>query len=67
MEQLGLKLVVRLHTTRLKQHLLTKFMDMRAQKKGRGILLAFEDNIGPALAEHVNLMVIMMLLSSTSC
>ena len=63
MEQLGLKLDIRLHTTRLKQRLLTKFMDMRAQKKGQDILLVFEDDIGPALAKHANLMAITMLLS----
>jgi len=45
MEQLGLKLDLRRHTTRLKQHLLAKFMDMRAQKKGRNILLVFEDDL----------------------
>ena len=51
MEQLGIKLDMRLHTTRLKERLLAKFTDMRAQKKGRDVLLAFEDDIGPALAK----------------
>ena len=74
MEQLGIKLDMRPHTTRLKQRLvavmilalrlvavmiqtlsgsplLAEFTDMRAQKKGRDILLAFENDIGPALAK----------------
>lgn len=49
MEQLGVKLETRVHTTRLKDRLLAQFHDMRAQKKGRDILLAFED-VGAALA-----------------
>ena len=51
MDQLGIKLDMRPHTTRLKQRLLAEFTDMRAQKKGRDILLAFENDIGPALAK----------------
>ena len=51
MEQLGFKLDMRLRITRLKQHLLAEFTDIRAQKKGRDVLLAFKDDIGPALAK----------------
>ena len=51
MEQLGIQLHIRLHTTRLKQCLLAEFTDMRAQKKGQDVLLAFEGDIGLALAK----------------
>ena len=51
MEQLGVKLDARVHTTRLKQRLLAQFTDMQAQKQGRDILLAFEEDIGTALAK----------------
>ena len=51
MEQLGVKLDVRVHTTRLKQRLLAQFIDMQAQKQGRDILMAFEEDIGTALAK----------------
>ena len=51
MEQLGIKANGRVHTTRLKQHLLAQFTDMRAQKKGRYVLMTFEEDIGPALTK----------------
>lgn len=51
MEQLGVKLDTRVHTTRLKQRLLAQFTDMRAQRKGRDVLMAFEEDIGTALAK----------------
>lgn len=51
MEQLGVKLDTRVHTTRLKQCLLAQFTDMQAQKKGRDVLIAFEEDIGTALAK----------------
>ena len=51
MEQLGIKLDMRLHTTRLKQCLSAEFIDMKAQKKGHDVLLAFEGDIGSALAK----------------
>ena len=50
-EQLGVKLDTRVHTTRLKQCLLAQFTDMQAQKKGRDVLMAFEEDIGTALAK----------------
>jgi len=54
-EQLGIKTNERVHVTRLKQHLLAQFNDMRAQKKGRDVLMAFEEDIGPALAKACEL------------
>ena len=54
-EQLGLKSDVRVHTTRLKQRLLSQFPDMRAQKKGRDVLMVFEEDIGNALAKACEL------------
>ena len=46
---------MRLHTTRLKQCFLGEFTDMRAQKKGLTVLLAFEGDIGPALTKFCEL------------
>ena len=40
-----------MHTTRLKQRLLEHFPDMRAQTKGRGIMLVLDENIGVALSK----------------
>ena len=51
MEQLGIKLDMRLHITRLKQCLSAEFTDMRAQKKGQDVLLAFVGDNGPALGK----------------
>ena len=51
MEQLGVKLDTRVHTTRLKHRLLAQFRDMRAQKNGCDILLAFEEDVGAALVK----------------
>ena len=39
LEQLAVKLDAKVHTTQLKQCLLTHFTDMCAQKKGRGVLM----------------------------
>ena len=50
MKQLGVKVDMRVHTTRLKERLLCEFTDMRPHKKGRDVLLAFEEDIGTALA-----------------
>ncbi len=55
MEQLGIKLDTRIHTTRLKQRLLAQFTDMQAQKKGRDVLMAFEEDIGTALTKACEL------------
>ena len=50
-EQLCVTLDARVHTTRHKHCLLTQFHDMRAQKNGRDIFLAFEEDVGAALAK----------------
>jgi len=55
MIQLGIKLDTRIHTTRLKQRLLAQFPDMQAQKKGWDVLMAFEEDIGTALAKACEL------------
>ncbi len=48
LEQLGLTVEKRIHTTRLKKRLLSALPDLRAQSQGRDIL-SFEKDIGPAL------------------
>lgn len=55
MEKLGVKIDKRIHRTWLKHCLLAQFTDMRAQKKGRDVLLAFEEDIGSALAKACEL------------
>ena len=55
MEQLGVHLDTRVHSTRLKQRLLSQFPDMRAHTKGRDILMAFEEDIGGALDKALEL------------
>lgn len=49
MHQFGVTSDKRMHTTRLKQRLLAHFPDLRAQSKGRDILLVFDEDIGVAL------------------
>ena len=48
MQQFGVMNDTRMHTTRLKQKLLT---DMQAQGKGRDVILVFDKDIGAALGE----------------
>ena len=48
LEQLGVSIENRIHTSRLKLPLLAELPDLRAHKQGRDTLLMFE-NIGPAL------------------
>ena len=48
MQQFGLTSDKRMHTTRLKQRLLSHFPAMRAQSKGRDIMLVFDEDIGAA-------------------
>ena len=55
MQQLGVKLDTRVHSTRLKHRLLAQFPDMRAQTKGRDILLVFEEDVGAALTKACEL------------
>ncbi|KAG7155157.1 hypothetical protein Hamer_G024622 [Homarus americanus] len=51
MEVHGIKLNQRVHSTRLKERILAQFPNMQEHNKGRDILLAFEDDIGDALAK----------------
>ena len=52
LEQLGVTVEKRIHTTRLKNRLLTVLPDLRAYSQGRDTLLSFEKNIGPAWLTH---------------
>ena len=49
LEQLGVTVDSRIHTTRLKNRLLSELPDLRAYSEGRDTLLTFEKNVGPAL------------------
>ena len=49
LEQLDVMVTNRIHTTRLKDILISVRPDLRANSQGRDILLLFEKNIGPAL------------------
>ena len=55
MQQLGVKLDTRVHSTLLKQRLLAQFPDMRAHTKGRDVLLVFEEDVGDALTKACEL------------
>ena len=56
MQQLGVKLDTRVHSTRLKHRLLAQFPDMRAHTKGRDVLvLVFEEDVGAALTKACEL------------
>ena len=49
LEQLGVTVNNRIHTTRLKNRLLSELPDLKAYSEGRDTLLTFEKDIGPAL------------------
>ncbi|KAK1876983.1 Lipoprotein-releasing system ATP-binding protein LolD [Dissostichus eleginoides] len=49
LEQLGLTVEKQIHTTRLKNRLLSALPHLRAHSQGRDTLLSFEKDIGPAL------------------
>ena len=49
LEQLGVTVEKRIHTTRLKNRLLSALPDLRAHSQGRDTLLSFEKDIGSAL------------------
>ena len=49
LEHLGLTVGERIHTTRLKERLLSELPHLRAHSRGRDTLLSFEKDIGPAL------------------
>ncbi len=49
LEQLGVAIEGRVHTSRLKLRLLSVFPDLRAHLQGRKVMLTFDDDIGGAL------------------
>jgi len=49
LQQLGVTVKKRIHTTRLKNRLLTAIPDLRAYSQGRDTLLSFANHTGPAL------------------
>lgn len=49
LEHLGATVTSRIHTTRLKDRLLSVLPDLRAHSQGRDTILTFENDIGPAL------------------
>ena len=51
MEELGVEMDQRVHTTRLKERILAHFPDLQEHKKGRDVFLVFKDDIGSALAK----------------
>ena len=55
MEQFGVVSDTKVHTTRLKQRLLAHFPDLRAQSKGRDVLLVFDEDIGAAIGKACEL------------
>lgn len=57
LEQLGVTIDGRVHTSRLKLRLLSVFPDLRAHLHGRNVMLSFDDDICGALQ---NMIVIMM-------
>ena len=50
-EQLKVKVDTRINTTRLRERILAEFPDMQSYKKGRDVLMAFEKDVGAALAK----------------
>lgn len=54
MEQLGLK-EPQIHKTRLKEQLLDRLPELQAHKTGRQVILAFKDDVGPALSKAFKL------------
>jgi len=55
MEHFGVPLDTRVNTTRLKERLLAQLPGLRAQSKGRDVLLAFDEDIGEALGKACEL------------
>ena len=54
LKQLGTKTTGRIHSTRLKERILSYFPDMQAIKQGREVLLVFNDDVGDALTKACN-------------
>ena len=49
LDQLGVKQTSRVHSTKLKNRILSQFPDMSDYREGRDVLLAFNKDIGLAL------------------
>ena len=49
LEQLGIEITSRVHSTDLKHRLLMRIPEMKAFNKGRDVYLAFEDDVGKLL------------------
>ena len=49
LEQLGADIVGRIHTSRLKERLLSVLPDLQAHSQGKCIILTFDEDIGSAL------------------
>jgi hypothetical protein len=49
MEQLGIAMTIRVHTTRLKERIMSNFPDMKSFTKGRDVFLTFDDTIAESL------------------
>ena len=49
LEQLGTNLTGRVHSTKLKDRIMTYFPDLEEHKSGRDVLLAFNKDVGSAL------------------
>ena len=59
--QLGTNIAGRIHSTKLKDRILSYFRDMEAHKKGRDVTLAFKRDIGLASSiKHVIMMLMQM-------
>ena len=54
LQQLGVTVDTRIHSTRLKNRLLSELPDLRSYSDGRNTLLTFQRNIGSALRKACN-------------
>ena len=55
LEELGLKLEVRVHSSRLKNRILSQFDDLTSYNEGREALLAFNSDVGEALTSAASI------------
>ena len=53
--EFGLKIEGRIHSTRLKNRLLAQFEDLREQREGKEVILAFSNDIGGALHDAASI------------
>ena len=54
LEQLGVVVEGRVHTSRLKTRLMSVFPDLKAHSQRKGIVLTFDDDVGSALNRACN-------------